>query len=122
MRADLAQASIVAKLVPGIKDNQARKVEKLTAKLIAAYGQQKRLKMQCEDQAVKIEKLRRLVWKMDCKTPPSYSLMMLMSINGTFYLASWGLKGLANNSARIVLSGCGRSQGWMIMLKTWWLR
>ena len=75
LRADLAQASIAAKLVPGVKDNQVGKVEKLTVELTAAYGQQKRLKMQCEDQAVKIKKLRRLVWEMDRKTPPSYSLM-----------------------------------------------
>ena len=75
MRADLAQASTVAKLVPVVKDNQARKIEKLTVELTVACGQQKRLKMQCEDQAVKIEKLRRLVWEMDRKTPPSYSLM-----------------------------------------------
>ena len=53
----------------------SQKVEKLTIELTAAYGQQKRLKMQYKDQAVKIEKLCRLVWEMDCKTPPSYSLM-----------------------------------------------
>ena len=75
MRADLAQASTAAKLVHVVKDNQAGRVEKLTVELIAACGQQKRLKMQCEDQAVKIEKLRCLVWEMDRKTPPSYSLM-----------------------------------------------
>ena len=75
LRADLAQASTAAKLVPVVKDNQAGKVEKLTVELTAACRQQKRLKMQCEDQAVKIEKLRRLVWEMDHKTPPSYSLM-----------------------------------------------
>ena len=75
LRADLAQASVAAKIVPRVKDNQAEKVEKLTVELTTAYGQQKRFKMQCEDQAVKIEKLRRLVWEMDCKTPPSYSLM-----------------------------------------------
>ena len=61
MRADLTQATTTAKMVPMVKDNQAGKVEKLTVKLTAAYGQQKRLKLQCEDQAVKIEKLRRLV-------------------------------------------------------------
>ena len=44
LRADLAQASTVAKTVPVVKDNQARKVEKLTIKSTAAYGQQKRLK------------------------------------------------------------------------------
>ena len=54
LRADLAQASTTAKLVPMVKDNQAGKVEKFTVELTAAYGQQKRLKMQCEDQAVKI--------------------------------------------------------------------
>ena len=75
LRVDLAQASTTAKLVPVVKDNQAEKVEKLTVKLTAACRQQKRLKMQCEDQVVKIEKLRRLVWEMDRKTPPSYSLM-----------------------------------------------
>ena len=96
-------------------------MEKLTVELTAAYEQQKRLKMQCEDQAVKIEKLHRLVWEMDCKTPPSYSLMQAYKYQ-RYILASWGLKGLVNNSARIVLSGCGRSQGWMIMLKTWWLK
>ena len=58
LRADLAQATTVAKTVPVVKDNQVWKVEKLTVELTAAYGQQKRLKMQCEDQAVKIEKLR----------------------------------------------------------------
>ena len=73
MRADLAQASTPAKIVLVVKDNQVGKVEKLTVKLTTAYGQQKRLKMQCEDQAIKIEKLRRLVWEMDRKTPPSYS-------------------------------------------------
>ena len=76
MRADLAQASTVAKVVPVVKDNQAGKVEKLIVKLTATYGEQKRLKMQCEDQVVKIEKLCRLVSReMDRKTPPSYSLM-----------------------------------------------
>ena len=54
LRADLAQASTAAKMVPVVKDNQAGKVEKLTVELTAAYGQQKRLKMQCEDQVVKI--------------------------------------------------------------------
>ena len=62
-------------MVPVVKDNQAGKVEKLTAELTTAYGQQKRLKIQCEDQALKIEKLRRLVWEMDRKAPLSYSLM-----------------------------------------------
>ena len=75
LRADLAQASTAAKTVPVVKDNQVGKVETLTVELTATYGQQKRLKMQCEDQAVKIEKLRRLVWEMDRKTPPNYSLM-----------------------------------------------
>ena len=75
LRADLAQASTMAKLVPAFRDNQAGKVEKLTVELTTACGQQKHLKMQCEDQAVKIEKLRRLVWEMDHKTPPSYFLM-----------------------------------------------
>ena len=58
LRAELAQVSIVAKMVPVVKDNHAGKVEQLKVKLTAAYGQQKRLKMQCEDQAIKIEKLR----------------------------------------------------------------
>ena len=75
LRADLVQASTIAKVVPVVKDNQAGKVDKLTVELTTAYEQQKRLKMQCEDQAVKIEKLRRLVWKMDRKTSPRYSLM-----------------------------------------------
>ena len=65
LRADLAQASTTAKTVPVVKDYHVGKVEKLKVKLTAAYGQQKRLKMQCEDQAVKTEKLRRLVWEMD---------------------------------------------------------
>ena len=75
LKAELAQVSTAAKTVPVVKDNHAGKVEKLKVELTATYGQQKRLKMQCEDQAVKIEKLRRLVWEMDRKTPPSYSLM-----------------------------------------------
>ena len=62
-------------MVPVVKDNQAGKGDKLAVELKAAYGQQKRLMMQCEDQAIEIEKLHRLVWKMDRKTPPSYSLM-----------------------------------------------
>ena len=38
LRADLAQASTAAKTVPVIKDNQAGKVEKLTAELTTVYG------------------------------------------------------------------------------------
>ena len=120
LRADLAQASTVAKTVPVLKDNQAGKVEKLTVKLTAAYGQQKRLKMQCEDQAVKIEKLRRLVWEMDRKTPPSYSLMhayehqryilfSLVGIEGTGQQLSqnsferlWKIAGLDDNAQNLV--------------------
>ena len=45
LRVDLAQASTAAKLVPVVKNNQAGRVEKLTVELIAACGQQKRLKM-----------------------------------------------------------------------------
>ena len=75
MRANLAQASTAAKIVSVVKDNQVGKVEKLTVELTAAYRQQKRLKIECNDQTVKIEKLRRLVWEMNRKTPPSYSLM-----------------------------------------------
>ena len=45
LRANLAQASTVAKMVPMVKDNQTGKVEKLTVELTAACGQQKRLKM-----------------------------------------------------------------------------
>ena len=121
MRVDLAQASIAAKLLPGIKVNQARKVEKLTTELTAAYGQQKRLKMQCEDQAVKIEKLRRLVWEMDRKTLPSYSLMQtyehqryilfsLVGIEGIGQQLShnsferlWKIAGLDDNAQNLVL-------------------
>ena len=58
LRAELAQVSTVAKMVPVVKDNHAGKVEQLKVELTVAYGQQKRLKMQCEDEAVKIEKLR----------------------------------------------------------------
>ena len=61
--------------MPVSRDSQARKVEKLTAKLTLAYSQQKRLTVQCEDEVVKIEKLRRLMWETDCKAPSSYSLM-----------------------------------------------
>ena len=39
LRADLAQASTMAKMVPVVKDNQIGKVEKLTIELTAAYGQ-----------------------------------------------------------------------------------
>ena len=120
MRANLAQASIVAKMVPVVKDNQTGKVEKLTIELTAAFGQQKRLKMQCEDQAVKIEKLCRLVWEMDCKTPPSYSLMhayeqqryilfSLVGIDGTSQQLSqnsferlWKIIGLDDNAQNLV--------------------
>ena len=45
LKADLAQASTAAKLVPEVKDNQVGKVEKLTVELTAACGQQKRLRM-----------------------------------------------------------------------------
>ena len=45
LRAELAQVSTAAKMVPKVKDNHARKVEKLKVKLTAAYGQQKCLKM-----------------------------------------------------------------------------
>ena len=38
LRADLAQASIAAKLVPEVKDHQAEKVEKLMVELTAACG------------------------------------------------------------------------------------
>ena len=88
LRVDLAQASTTAKVVPVVKDNQGRKVDKLTVKLTMAYGQQKRLKMQCEDQAVKIEKLRYLVWEMDPKTPSSYSLMQAYEHQRYILLAS----------------------------------
>ena len=120
MRADLTQATTAAKTVLVVKDNQAKKVEKLTTKLTAAYGQQKRLKMQCEDQAVKIEKLRQLVWEMDRKTPPSYSLMhayehqwyilfSLVGIDGTGQQLSqnsferlWKIAGLNDNAQNLV--------------------
>ena len=103
-----------------VKDNQARKVDKLTGELTTAYGQQKRLKMQCEDQAVKIEKLRCLVWEMDHKTPPSYSLMQayehqqyilfsLVGIEGTGQQLSqntferlWKIAGLDDNAQNLV--------------------
>ena len=75
LRAKLAQASTAAKLVPMSRDNQVGKVDKLTAELTSAYSQQKRLKVQCKDQVVKIEKLRCLVWETNRKAPPSYSLM-----------------------------------------------
>ena len=120
LRADLAQASTAAKTVPVVKDNHAGKVEKLKVELTAAYGQQKRLKMQCEDQAVKIEKLRRLVWEMDRKTPTSYSLMhayehqryilfSLVGIKGTGQQLSqnsferlWKIAGLDDNAQNLV--------------------
>ena len=94
LRADLAQASTAAKLVPVVKDNQAGRVEKLTVELTAAYGQRKRLKMQCEDQAVKIEKLCRLVWEMDCKTPPSYSLMRAYEHQRYILFSLVGIEGI----------------------------
>ena len=94
LRADLAQASTAAKLVSVVKDNQAGKVEKLTVELTAAYGQQKRLKMQCKDQAVKIEKLRRLVWEMDRKTPPSYSLMQAYKHQRYILFSLVGIEGI----------------------------
>ena len=108
-------------MIPAIKDNQAGKVEKLTVKLTAAYEQQKRLlKMECEDQAVKIEKLCRLVWEMDHKTPPSYSLMhayehqryilfSLVGIDGIGQQLSqnsfeqlWKIAGLDDNAQNLV--------------------
>ena len=76
--------------------------------------------MQCEDQAVKIEKLRRLVWEMDHKTPPSYSLMhayehqryilfSLVEIEGTGQQLShnsferlWKIAGLDDNAQNLV--------------------
>ena len=120
LRAELAQVSIVAKMVPVVKDNHTWKVEQLKVELTAAYGQQKRLKMQCEDQAFKIEKLRRLVWEMDRKTPPSYSLMhvyehqwyilfSLVGIEGTGQQLSqnsferlWKIAGLDDNAQNLV--------------------
>ena len=75
LKADLERASNKMKMVPVNRDPQKGKVEKLTAELMLAYSQQKRYKAQYEDQVVKIEKLRRLVWEMDHKAPPSYSLM-----------------------------------------------
>ena len=120
LRAELAQVFTVAKMVPMVKDNHAGKVEQLKVELTAAYGQQKRLKMQCEDQVVKIEKLRRLVWEMDRKTPPSYSLMhayehqryilfSLVEIEGTGQQLSqnsferlWKIAGLDDNAQNLV--------------------
>ena len=120
MRAELAQVSTVAKTVPVVKDNHAGKEEQLKVELTAAYGQQKRVKMQCEDQAVKIEKLRRLVWEMNRKTPPSYSLMRayehqwyilfsLVGIEGTGQQLSqnsferlWKIAGLDDNAQNLV--------------------
>ena len=53
---------------------QDRRVEELELELSLAY-KQKRFKVECKDQIVKIEKLRRLVWEMDRKSSPTYSLI-----------------------------------------------
>ena len=45
LRADLAQSSITAKVVPVVRDNQAGKVDKLIVELTLVYIHQKRLKM-----------------------------------------------------------------------------
>ena len=50
--------------------------------------------MQCEDQAVKIEKLRRFVWKMDHKTPPSYSLMRVYEHQRYILFSLVGIEGI----------------------------
>ena len=49
LRAELEQASRMAKLVPLNRDSQVGKVEKLTTELTSAYNQQKRFKAQYKD-------------------------------------------------------------------------
>ena len=56
LRADLAQASTAAKIVPVVKDNQVGKVEKLTIELTVAYGQQKSA-LRCSAR-IKLSKLK----------------------------------------------------------------
>ena len=82
------------KMVPINCDPQKGKVEKLTAKLMLAYSQQKRYKAQYEDQAVKIENLRRLVWEMDRKAPPSYSLMQAYENQRYILFSLIGIEGI----------------------------
>ena len=94
LKADLERASNKMKMIPVNHDPQKGKVEKLTAELTLAYNQQKRYKAQYEDQSVKIEKLQRLVWEMDRKAPPSYSLMQAYENQRYILFSLIGIEGI----------------------------